>query len=142
MRFTLAAIIALAPLVAAKDVYERIDEFSNISSTDSAAFSSWRQGYESAYKTWVASYLDEYGSQSGYSSTGIAGVKRDVLANADAVATEGYGYFYNAFIATETGYDFATETGAPGAPGSSEGSSGSSGSSGAPGSPGSSGSSG
>ncbi|KAM9929482.1 hypothetical protein OXX59_001155 [Metschnikowia pulcherrima] len=110
MRFTLTAIIALAPLVAAKDVYEWIDEFSNITSTDSSAFSSWRQGYESAYKTWVASYFDEYGSL-GYASAEIASIESSVFANADAEATQDYSYFYDAFNAIDTGYDLATETG-------------------------------
>ncbi|GEQ70977.1 hypothetical protein JCM33374_g4658 [Metschnikowia sp. JCM 33374] len=61
MRFSKASILAISTLVSANDVVGWADEFSTIAPTDTAAFTSWRNGFEDAYKSWTGVYETETG---------------------------------------------------------------------------------
>ncbi|GEQ70976.1 hypothetical protein JCM33374_g4657 [Metschnikowia sp. JCM 33374] len=109
MRFSQASILAIASLASAKDIFEWVDEFSTIAPTDTAAFTSWRNGYEDSYKSLVKSYFDDQPSQKGFATGDASRIESSLLAYADDEKTRDYSYFYNEFHPNSTIDIYATD---------------------------------
>lgn len=100
MRFSRPALLALIPLATAKDLYDYITEFYGLTSTDTAAFTLWRHGYGSAYKTFIVSYYNTFGPEAGYASAEIASIESSLVGGVSAAeATQDYNYYLSAFDA-------------------------------------------
>ncbi|GEQ70975.1 hypothetical protein JCM33374_g4656 [Metschnikowia sp. JCM 33374] len=110
MRFSQTALLAVSSLAYAKDFYQWAEGFTSISSTDSAAFTSWRNGYEDSYKSWVKSYIDHHASKDGYDSSQVASLESSLFSFADAERTKDYSYFYSEFNDVQTFYPTDNET--------------------------------
>ncbi|KAM9930100.1 hypothetical protein OXX80_009481 [Metschnikowia pulcherrima] len=100
MRFTRFACFSIAALASAGEFESLINDFTTISSTDSAAFTQWINSYEDAYKTWAEYYLNSYASDD--SPAQIASMDSSIAAFADREKTQQYSDFYNIWLASKT----------------------------------------
>lgn len=110
MRFTQAAILALATIVSADNVNSLVDQFSTIQSTDTAAFTLWRGKFDDAYKSYVVSFYNQHGSEIGYGPSAVSSIESSLLSDIDKDSTQGYSFFYSQFYGSDNIIDYATGT--------------------------------